>query len=251
MKNRIYFNEEEHKYTNKEGEVYTSATTLVGKFKKKFDTESEAIAYAKRHPYLGLSSDDVTELWDNERERACEKGTKFHKEQEILAYEEGEIQWKDMHLYVRNYNEFIEKDNFDPYLDLPDGLYPELLLWNHNYKIAGQADMVYIYTINGERYIDIDDYKTNKKINTVSWYHRSTKEFEMMKRPLSHLMDCNYIHYNLQLSIYAWMLEQWGFKINDIQFTHHWKDEFWDLYRVQPYPLEYRKKEINDILLTL
>ena len=35
----LYFNEELHKYTNQDGLVYTSMTTVIGRYEDKFDTE--------------------------------------------------------------------------------------------------------------------------------------------------------------------------------------------------------------------
>lgn len=41
-----------------------------------------------------------------------------------------------------------------------------------------------------------------------SGFDTSTKRNAMMQYPLNNLMDCNYIHYTLQLSTYAWMLQK-------------------------------------------
>ncbi len=75
-------------------------------------------------------------------------------------------------------------------------------MWNEEFRIAGQADKVII-----EDYIDIDDYKTSKKIDTVSFKHYENG-YVMMKSPVYNLMDCNFFHYTLQLSIYGWMLSK-------------------------------------------
>ena len=58
-----------------------------------------------------------------------------------------------------------------------------------------------------------------------------------MLDPLQHLDDCNYIHYCLQISIYAWMLEQEGYVVRDLRFTHINK----------PYPVSYMKYEIENM----
>ena len=38
--------------------------------------------------------------------------------------------------------------------------------------------------------------------------------------PIEHLDDCEYVKYSLQLSLYAFMLEEIGYKIKDIEFEH-------------------------------
>ena len=59
-----------------------------------------------------------------------------------------------------------------------------------------------------------------------------------MKSPLKHLDDCNYNHYRLQISTYAWMLEQEGYVVRSTRFTH--------LNKV--YDFEYMKHEVELML---
>ena len=60
-----------------------------------------------------------------------------------------------------------------------------------------------------------------------------------MKPPVNHLMDCNYIHYELQISMYAWMLQQFGFVPRNLAF-HHLGEKI---------ELEYRKFEVERIVV--
>ena len=53
--------------------------------------------------------------------------------------------------------------------------------------------------------VDVIDYKTNKEIKKngfVNWEGKSQK----MTGPLSHLDDCNFNHYALQLSTYMYII---------------------------------------------
>jgi len=99
--------------------------------------------------------------------------------------------------------------------------------------ISGQADKVFIKTDEetGERYVYIDDYKTNKKIKKSNY-------FQKMLPPLSHLDDCHYNHYRMQISTYAWMLEQFGFIIKGTAFTHF----------NNMYDFEYRKTDVQKVV---
>jgi hypothetical protein len=51
-------------------------------------------------------------------------------------------------------------------------------------------------------------HNTNKEIKKTSFYNKNKKSNEMMKFPLNNLQDCNFNHYQLQLSTYAYMLKQ-------------------------------------------
>lgn len=210
--NRVTFDEPSHSYTNTHGTKYISATTLTGKFKQPFDKVAVATAYAKKN---GNTPEYWIEKWAGITKHACERGTRFHKMKEDWMLGSAAIIHEEKAVPVIKIEGFTEP-NID-YSTLPDGVYPELLLWNHYWGIAGIADIV---TFDGE-YFDIDDYKTNKKIDCTSYKH-PRYGYKMMKPPLNHLMDCNLIHYSLQLSIYAYMLEKLtGKKARNMTFHHH------------------------------
>jgi hypothetical protein len=66
------------------------------------------------------------------------------------------------------------------------------------------------------------DWKTNKEIKTKSGFDTKTKNTAKMLYPLGNLDDCNYYHYTLQLSTYAWMIQQVNpnFNIKDLIMVH-------------------------------
>ena len=51
-------------------------------------------------------------------------------------------------------------------------------------------------------------HNTNEKIDMESGYDTVAKRKATMTYPLNTLMDCNYFHYTLQLSTYAYMLQK-------------------------------------------
>lgn len=51
-------------------------------------------------------------------------------------------------------------------------------------------------------------HNTNKQIKQSSYFNQKTKTSEKLKYPLNDLDNCNYSTYNLQLSTYAWMIQQ-------------------------------------------
>ena len=77
MKAPITFREEDHTYTHNEtGERFTSVTTLLGKYKKPFDADGAATRVAKRE---GVTKEMILEMWENEKNKACDRGTEIHK----------------------------------------------------------------------------------------------------------------------------------------------------------------------------
>jgi ATP-dependent exoDNAse (exonuclease V) beta subunit len=81
-------------------------------------------------------------------------------------------------------------------------------VWDEELKLAGSIDMVY----------------RNKKDGTFAIYDwKRSKEIKMENSwgdgygPVSHLPDCNYWHYTLQLNTYRWFLETYyGLRISDM-----------------------------------
>lgn len=159
----------------------------------------------------------IQKEWDDERDTAAEKGSYYHIVKEKQAYNDGytinPFSGKKVHTAVGKPPPGKKESTVMDLWDLKDGYYPELMLWNHAYRIAGTADKVFIETIENRRFVDIDDFKTNKEI-------KKTNSYEKMKTPLGRLDDCNYNHYRLQICTYAWMLEENGYKIRNVSFTH-------------------------------
>jgi len=210
--NKVIFDDKKHKYTNALGREYTSVTTLIGKYKPKKDWKAIATAYAKKN---GNTASYWLAKWNRIKEDACAVGSDFHDKKENELLEAGE----DLHfdkVYKVDSERYVV--TLDDYSDLSDGVYTEMLLWHHDYLLAGKADKI---IIDG-KYVDVDDYKTNKEIDEVSYFH-PTKGYEKMLSPLNKINNCTLNHYTLQLSMYAFMMEQWGYTVRNLQFRWHQK----------------------------
>lgn len=88
-------------------------------------------------------------------------------------------------------------------------------------------------------------HNTNKELKMKSGYDPATKKYAMMKFPLNNLMDCNFMHYTLQLSTYAWMIEKNNpqFKIKKlilVYFDHNGN--------VSTHEVEYLKNDVERML---
>ena len=106
--------------------------------------------------------------------------------------------------------------------ELKDGIYPEYMISYSDSEIflIGQIDLL---TISNKRIL-IVDHKTNSKIEFKSFYDQNTKSSVKMKYPLNDLDDVNFNHYQLQLSIYAWMVQKIHPDYEVKRLAIHWID---------------------------
>lgn len=205
----VIFKEDGHVYQSLDENLekdqinWTSVTTFISKFKPKFDQKGIAKKSSKnkRSKWYGLKPAKIIDIWKKESERAIELGNWYHNEieQQLITFKTIE-------------REGIEVPIIRPIMDsngikiapeqkLKDGVYPEHFAYLKSASICGQADLVTI--VNGK--VNITDYKTNKEIKDKgfkSWEGITSK----MYKPISHLDDCNLKHYNLQLSIYLYII---------------------------------------------
>jgi hypothetical protein len=209
MKAPITFDEPSHTYThNENGEKYTSVTTLLGKYKKPFDSEGTATRVAKRE---GVSKELVLEMWEKEKNRACDRGTEIHKLlEDYITIGEQNDEWGWLY---KTYDKCREW-NIDRFTKVRC----EQLVWNEDFKISGLADLIYEHK---DGTFTVGDFKTNKRYRFGSQYG------EWMLEPLDHLSVCEHSTYTMQLSIYAYLYEQMtGMKCRKLVIYYLDKDRF-------------------------
>lgn len=213
----IYFEAGIHIYYNTDGWVYDSPSKVFSGYKNKFDAKAVSQNYARKH---GQTPEYWQKEWDKERDKSLDRGTGIHQTKEDLMFGRGIDKFNGRVFDVYNSDLLQIKDLYS----LPDGVYPEIPLWNHNYRISGKPDKLVIETIKVDgpisRWAHLDDYKTNKAIHKTSYQDKRTGQYKMMLGPLSHLMDSNWIHYGLQMSFYQFMLAQAGFKVGERTLIH-------------------------------
>lgn len=272
----ICFNNESHTYfdINNPSDKYISVTTLIHSFTQPFDKdfwsayksleklipkeswaiEKKSLLNTKRFDKSILevynidendfnrTQQEILDSWDEENRKSCERGTKIHSELENSFYKNP----KGITLQKFGIGGTFEckKDYSD--LDLEYGVYPEYLIYrispDNILKLAGQVDLI---VKNGNE-ITICDWKTNKKIDLKSGFNVSTKSSAKMKYPLNTLDDCNFNHYQLQLSTYAWMLQRLNpdFIIKDLIIVHFDHNNEQTIYHC-----DYLKAEVERMLV--
>lgn len=167
----------------------------------------------------------IEEGYRKNSEAACAYGTAYHLQQELQFYKEKKDQTFNLEFFDKRFTkEYIcIKDYYE--LDIENGIYPEYLIYweEDNLRISGQIDLL----IKEGNDIYLIDYKTNAKgIEEKSYYNHKTKSHKMMKYPVNSLMDCDKMHYTLQLSFYAKLLQKINpeFKIKLLLLKHCSRD---------------------------
>ncbi len=206
----IVFDEPTHVYTvNGSSKGIISCTKFLHEFFDHFDADAVIDGMMKRGlkpPYVGMTREQIKAMWAANGEEASGAGTAMHLAIEQFLHGHPEIiqppvletpEWK----YFKNFWADVSGD-LVPYRS-------EWEVWSEEYKLAGSIDMVF-YRKSDDSYV-IYDWKRSKEIKKEAFGGKTGLG------PCSHLPDCNYWQYTLQLNVYRWFLETYyGLKISDM-----------------------------------
>lgn len=220
----VTFDEASHTYTHKDLGKFISVTTLLGKYKKPFDSHYHATRVAERE---GVTKEMVLEMWEAEKNRACDRGTEIHKLlEDYINFGETAANYNWL---FKTYNNVVERtiDKFQKVLC-------ENILYNEEHKVAGMSDLIYEHS--GDEFT-VGDFKTNKKFRFSSSFG------ERLLAPVEHLHYCEFNSYALQLSMYAYMYEKLTGKKCRKCVIFYLKEN-----RFLPYHINYMKSDVEAIL---
>ena len=204
---------------------FHSVTEVIGNYFQPFDKQAIAEKLVARNiKYADTTVEALIAKWDAARDY----GTKVHNEIEL--YINQSIIPDETR--ASNAIEWLEKYQMKSDIDI----YPEIKIYSKELKIAGSLDIL-AHDKHTDMY-EIIDWKTSKSIDTTSFNRK------MGTHPItSHLMDCKFVHYSMQLSFYRYLLEQYyGLEINN-QLIAHLDGE-----KCNEYIGRYYKKEVMDII---
>ena len=302
---KLTFKEEGHKYFDSLGNTYKSTTTLLHEYQPKFEKNYWLKKKAKE---LGISEKELARQWQQITDEACERGTATHNGLEdgikgismfqnavnFLQRENGEmitiadlpnINLNIKPLDVKEFKEFTENKYpeiykvFDYYINAGYKIYSEIGGFLIDYLVSGTIDVL---CIRDDQFV-IGDWKTNRGgLKFEAGYYKKDKKQrpaqttdiwvntpkDVLLPPVSHMPNCNGSIYNLQLSLYAFMVERilgipnaglWlchidsDFELNEYGMPKRFPD---GLYHVKENPVEkvtlhkmkYLKSEIFNIL---
>lgn len=190
---KVHIIEETHQYFNDEGEEYASLSRVLNTVKTPFDKEGRSVASANKE---GVSQEEILKRWSDKAKDSTDHGTRIHKALEVFK-QIGKVpdEFKDLKTVVqavmREYGEYYR-------------LFSEVIVHNDEFKIAGTIDRPMLVSQHKNSALDIDDFKTNK-FKGIEYF---SKYGNYMREPFGYLTDCNFTHYTLQLSCYAYMLQE-------------------------------------------
>lgn len=202
----IHFDESSHTYTNLDGEILISATTLIHLYAQPFDPKGEIVARCADRK--GISVKDMQAIWDNERDSANVRGNSFHSQAEYWVKNDRSVDENG------DYADVVVQLNKMPF---KGRLISEEIVYNNRLKIAGTIDL---QEDLGNKVRKIFDFKTNKELKTRGYFDRKSRSYSHMLYPVDHLEDCNWNHYCLQLSGYQILQEEAGYSIIDRELIY-------------------------------
>lgn len=177
---KLKFDSVKHEYSLGDT-ILTSVTTCIKTFFEPFDRDYWADYIANRD---GKTTEEVLYEWQEQQDW----GNKVHKLIENYI-KKGKLK-KDYPNEVLKAIDFLRS--------LPSAkITPEKTVFSIKWMVAGKIDVV-IETPEG---VILIDWKTIKKL-------RMENSYQQAKAPLSHLDDCNYNRYVLQLNLYKTLFEQ-------------------------------------------
>ena len=240
---KLIFKEDGHKYNDTNGNDYISTTTILHSLAPAFDKK---YWLKKKSKELGISEKRLEKQWQDITDEACSRGTKTHNGLEdgiktssmfksavkYMIRDNGEMitiaDLPNINLNVKQLDikEFIDAtenkypqvyDIFHYYTNAGYKIYAEIGAFLMDFLISGTIDVL---CIRDDKFV-IGDWKTNRGgLKFEAGYYKKDKtqkpnqltndwvaKKEFLLPPVNHLPNCNGSIYNLQLSMYAFMVE--------------------------------------------
>jgi len=216
-----------HRYVlNTHPEIqFKSATTILAEYFEPFDSQKIAAnLVATNVKYIGMEATELIAKWDAARDY----GSKVHSEIELYLKENISPDEIESHDAIKWLNKYQMKSEIE--------IHSEVRIYSKELKIAGTIDIL-AHDKRTDMY-EIIDWKTAKSITTTSFNGK------MGTHPItSHLMDCKFVHYSMQLSLYRYLLEEYyGLNISN-QLIAHLNEN-----TCVAHVGDYYKKEVLDII---
>lgn len=192
-----------HQYTY-DGIAYTSVTRFIERFHKPFDEDYWSKYKAEEE---GVSQEEILTRWQFLNDTANIIGTATHQWIEDYFNKKWSPLPLDLEIIKR-----INKFNiiYGNTLHKLEPVKFEVRIFSKKWNIAGMIDSIFLY--NGK--IFILDWKTNKKFTT----HNKYKEY--LLPPFDEYLKTHLNEYSIQISLYALILEEWGFEIGGGYLVH-------------------------------
>ena len=195
IQNFVKLTEPGHAYADLNGQPYTSVSKVLDSLEEAQDWWKIAGNCAGNGKYVGMTQQQVFDAWDKNKVSAGNSGTRGHNALECYSktfnVPEGS---EDLLPMAKS----VHADYKDYY-----GTEEEACLYykRDGFLIAGTTDKILRVKKKGGL-VDMCDYKFNPTGITYK-----SKDNKYLKHPVSHLQDCKFNRYAIQLSIYGVIYE--------------------------------------------
>ncbi len=262
---RVKFIEQTHQYLTDDNQELISVSAFTERFKPKVNWKAVAKKVAAKKTREGepTTTEEVLAKWENKRNKAAEIGTIYHsiRENELIGTKDPEFYGVPCGTKQCEFEGDLKYSI--PINKLENNtVYPELMIYDFDYMICGQADKV---IVTGKK-INIWDYKTDAEIKYKAFSSKWVEPAKMLP-PLAHLDDCNANLYSIKMSLYMYLLwksNRGTLKTGDIIIEHIQLERDPDndnlpvlkdgkpvVKKIERIKLPYRKKEVEDMLKTI
>jgi len=276
---QLLFDAPTHVYSDTKGRVYTSATTVIGKYKKPFNKKywgmytmlknkgikvrpdggkdkvifisgvPSKLSQLWGYPSYAWETEMLFAKWDKMTEDACDRGNEIHDyledsinlSKDDVAAESNDVIQPSLGTAMAG-QDFVTiatrhdldrttiKERFPivyfkllKYINQGCTIFAEKKIYSSTYLIAGMIDVL---IVKGKQFA-ILDWKTNKdEMHFQSGYYKKiqrngiwikSEQFlrtdNTLLAPLNHIAECKGMVYTLQLSLYAFIMEMWGYTL--------------------------------------
>jgi hypothetical protein len=262
---RVKFIEETHQYFTEDDKELISVSAFTERFKKKVDWDEVARKYAAKKTKQGepTTKEEVLKKWERKRDISAQIGTAYHAVREAHLLGQKAPTFYDT-LCATKHCEHLDDIKYSIPISKLDNntVYPELMIYDLDHMICGQADKV---IVTGNR-INIWDYKTDLEIKFAAFSSQWVSPAKLLP-PVGHLDDCNGNIYSLKMSLYLYLLwksNRGTLRPGDLIIEHVQleRDPSNDnipvlrkgkpvVKKIEQIQLPYRKKEVQEMLETL
>lgn len=180
----IKFEETSHLYKTLDDKELVSVTTFIQKFSEDFDSDGSILARCALKE--GISEKELKKIWLKKGKDAADFGTKFHADIEFFI-KNNKIKKNKNAPIIQNF-----KENYKP----SGEVFSESIIFDEDIGIAGCVDIIELHN----NQIVVKDFKSNAKKPTDYSFGKN------MKYPISHLPDSKLTKYELQISLYLYLL---------------------------------------------
>jgi CRISPR/Cas system-associated exonuclease Cas4 (RecB family) len=205
------------------GQKLTSVSAVISQYSTPFDVDG--VITARKASENGLTIEEQKLAWKKIGDESRERGTLFHADAENYIKTK-KIPNTDNKKLIKQFSKIKFKGL----------LFSETRLFNLHYGIAGTTDLIEVFSDNS---ISLADYKTNqaKKMSRFSFGRK-------MLYPLNYTFDSTLDKYEIQMSLYAYMLEEAGWWVKNLTIYHI----DYDKQLIKPIPMTYRRKDVIRVL---